>query len=146
MSEASALSWGRSSVENADVAMMRSHVVALPLIVGVAATVLAPAARANNVVTYEVVSDSISQAGVEYVDGSGRKLLQSVRLPWRFDVTLDDARGPTGRGAQIRADWRPTAAPARWVTVRIYDGADLLCQSTLDVGNATCYGNTPHLA
>jgi hypothetical protein len=112
--------------------MIRNGVAALPLILGIAATVLAPPARPADVVTYEVASDSIQQVNVEYVDA-----------PWRFDVTLDDARGPTGRGAQVRADWRPTAAPSRWVTVRIYAGGRLLCQSTLDVGDATCYGNTP---
>jgi hypothetical protein len=126
--------------------MIRNRVAALPLIVGIAATVLAPPAHASDAVTYEVVSERISTINVEYVDATGRKLLESVPLPWRFDVTLDDARGPTGRGAQVRADWRPTAAPSRWVTVRIYDGGRLLCQSTLDVGNATCYGNTPYVA
>jgi hypothetical protein len=126
--------------------MIRNRVAALSLIVGVAATVLAPPAHASDAVTYEVVSERISTMNVEYVDATGRKLLESVPLPWRFDVTLDDARGPTGRGAQVRADWRPTAAPSRWVTVRIYDGGRLLCQSTLDVGNATCYGNTPYVA
>jgi hypothetical protein len=123
--------------------MIRNRVAALPLILGIAATVLAPPARPADVVTYEVASDSIQQVNVEYVDATRRKLLESVPLPWRFDVTLDDARGPTGRGAQVRADWRPTAAPSRWVTVRIYAGGRLLCQSTLDVGDATCYGNTP---
>jgi hypothetical protein len=107
---------------------------------------LAPAARANDVVTYEVVSDSIPQANVEYVDASGRRLLESVPLPWRLDVTLDDATGPTGRGAQVRADWRPLKSKWRSVTVRIYQGSNLLCQSTLDVGDATCYGNTPHVS
>lgn len=125
--------------------MILNRVAALPLILGITATVLAPPARANDVVTYEVVSDRIPQVNVEYVEASGRKLLESVPLPWRFDVTLDDARGPTGRGgAQVRADWRPTAAPSRWVTVRIYSNGQLLCQNTIDVGNATCYGNTPH--
>jgi hypothetical protein len=125
---------------------MRHRAAALPLIVGVAATMLAPAARANDVVTYEVVSDSIPQANVEYVDAAGRKLLESVPLPWRLDVTLDDATGPTGRGAQVRADWRPYKSKWRLVTVRIYQGSNLLCQSTLDVGDATCYGNTPHVS
>jgi hypothetical protein len=126
--------------------MIRSRAAALPLTLGVAAAVLAPWARANDVVTYEIVSDSIPMVSVEYVDQSGRKLLKTVPLPWRFDVPLDDPRGPIGHGAQVRADWRPLAGPSRWVTVRIYDGADLLCQSTLDVGNATCYGNTPHVS
>jgi hypothetical protein len=119
---------------------------ALPLIVGVAATMLAPAARASDVVTYEVVSDTIPQVNVEYVDASGRKLLQAEPLPWRIAVTLDDASGPTGPGAQVRADWRPFKSKWRMVTVRIYDGPNLLCQSTLDVGDATCYGNTPHVS
>jgi hypothetical protein len=83
---------------------------------------------------------------VEYVDDTGRKLLESVPLPWRLDVALDDAMGPTGRGAQVRADWRPAARPAQRVTVRIFSDGELLCQSILDVGNATCYGNTPHFS
>jgi hypothetical protein len=126
--------------------MIRNRVAALPLIVGIAATVLAPSAHASDRVTYEVVSERISTINVEYVDQTGRKLLESVPLPWRLDVTLDDARGPTGGGAQVRADWRRTAQPSLWVIVRIYDGGRLLCQSTLDVGNATCYGNTPYVA
>jgi hypothetical protein len=124
----------------------RHRAAALPLIVGVAATLFAPAAHANDVVTYEVVSDTIPQANVEYVDASGRTLLESVPLPWRLEVTLDDARGPTGPGAQVRADWRPLKSKWRMVTVRIYDGSNLLCQSTLDVGDATCYGNSPHVS
>jgi hypothetical protein len=124
----------------------RHRAAAFPVIVGVAATMLAPAARANDVVTYEVVSESIPQVNVEYVDASGRKLLESVPLPWRLDVTLDDAGGPTGRGAQLRADWRPLKSKWRTVTVRIYQGSNLLSQSTLDVGDATCYGNTPHIS
>ncbi len=104
---------------------------------------LAPAAHAGDVVTYEVVSNTIPQVNVEYVDGSGRHLIEAVPLPWRLDVPLDDPRGPTGRGAQVRVDWRPLKSKNRTVTVRIYDGPDLLCQSTLDVGDATCYGNTP---
>jgi hypothetical protein len=125
---------------------IRGRAATLPLILAVAATLLAPPVRASDSVTYEIVSDGIPTASVEYVDQSGRKLLKSVPLPWRRDVSLDDARGPIGQGAQVRADWRPLARPARWVTVRIYDGPDLLCQSTLDVGNVTCYGNTPHVS
>jgi hypothetical protein len=146
MSVASARSRGRSSADTRDAPVRRHRAAALPLIVGVAATLLAPAARANDVVTYEVVSDNVPQANVEYVDESGRKLLESVPLPWRLEVTLDDARGPTGRGAQVRADWRPLKSKGRMVTVRIYQGSNLLCQSTLDVGDATCYGNTPHVS
>jgi hypothetical protein len=109
-------------------------------------TAVAPPAHATDSVTYEVMSDRISLVSVEYVDDTGRKLLTSVPLPWRLDVALDDAQGPTGRGAQVRADWRPTARLAQWVTVRIFSNGELLCQSILDVGNATCYGNTPHFS
>jgi hypothetical protein len=126
--------------------MTRNWVAALPLILGIGAAVLAPPAHASDAVTYEVVSERISMMSVEFIDQTGRKLLESVPLPWRLDVTLDDAKGPTGRGAQVRADWRPTARPSLWVIVRIYSNGQLLCQTTLDVGNATCYGNTPHVA
>jgi hypothetical protein len=126
--------------------MTRNRVAALPLILAIGAAILAPPAHASDAVTYEVVSERISTINVEYVDQTGRKLLKSVPLPWRLDVTLDDAKGPTGGGAQVRADWRPTAQPSLWVIVRIYSNGQLLCQTTLDVGNATCYGNTPHIS
>ena len=116
---------------------------ALSLILGVSATLLAPAAHAGDLVTYEVVSNTIPQVNLEYVDGSGRKLLEGIPLPWRLEVPLDDARAPTGRGAQLRVDWRPFKSKNRTVVVRIYDGPNLLCQSTIDIGDATCYGNTP---
>lgn len=113
---------------------------------GVATMLVAPTGRATDAVTYEVASDAITSLDVEYVDQAGRRLLTGVTLPWRLDVTLDDAKGPLGHGGQLRADWRPRAGPAKWVTVRILSNGRLLCQSTLDVGNATCYGNTPHIA
>lgn len=116
-------------------------------VLAAAATALAPSANAADAVTYEVLADAaISTMSVEYVDSTGRKLLQNVGLPWRLDVTLEDAEGPTGPGAQLRADWRGTAWPGRWVRVNIFSNGRLLCQSTLDVGNATCYGNTPHMS
>lgn len=113
---------------------------------GLTATALAGPAHADDVVTYEIVSGTIPVVDVEYVDSNGRTYLTAVPLPWRTDVALDDAQGPTGRGAQLRADWRRIRGPARWVTVRIFEGSKLLCQSTLDVGNIACYGNTPHVA
>lgn len=111
----------------------------------------APSARAEDLVTYEVTSDDIGMLNLEYVDQTGRKVLHDVVLPWRLDVMLDDARGPVGQGAQIRVDWRWRPSLewwkfTRWVTVRIYSDGELLCQSTLYVSNATCYGNTPHIA
>ncbi len=105
-----------------------------------------PSARAADTVTYEVVSDSIPMVDIEYIDQVGRRLITAIPLPWRLDVPLLDAQGPTGRGAQLRADWRRIRGPAKWVTVRIFEAGRALCQSTLDVGNATCYGNTPHFS
>ena len=121
----------------------RLGAAALSLILGVTATSLAPAAQAGDLVTYEVVSNTIPQVNVEYIDRSGRHLIEGVALPWRLDVLLDDPRGPTGRGAQVRVDWRPFKSKNRTVTVRISDGPNLLCQSTIDIGDATCYGDTP---
>jgi hypothetical protein len=126
--------------------MIGSRISALVAVIGVPVVMSAPTAHAADAVTYEVVSESISMMnGIEYVDSTGRKLIQNVPLPWRLGVTLDDAGGPTGRGAQLRADWRPTAAPSRWVVVSISSNGKLLCRSALDVGNATCYGNTPYI-
>lgn len=118
----------------------------LALGTGLVGTAFATPASAEDLVTYEIVSDSIPTVDVEYFDRDGRQHLMGVRLPWRQAVTLEDAKGPTGFGAQLRADWRGLRGPARWVTVRIYSGSTLLCQSTLDVGNIACYGNTPHVA
>lgn len=109
-----------------------------------AGPVAAPMAQAADAVTYEIVSDTIPVVDVEYLQPGGRVLVTGVPLPWRIDVPLDDAQGPTGTGAQVRADWRRIRGPAKWVTVRIYSNGSLLCESVLDVGNATCYGNTPH--
>lgn len=111
-----------------------------------ASPAFAAPAVATDAVTYEIVSDTIAAVDIEYMQQGGRTLITSVPLPWRIDVPLDDAQGPTGRGAQLRADWRRTRGSAKWVTVRIYSAGRLLCESTLDVGNATCYGNTPHFA
>lgn len=107
---------------------------------------VAPPAYGAQAVTYEIVSNSVPVVDVEYIDTNGRTTVRGVALPWRITVLLDDPKGPTGVGAQLRADWRWDRGPARWVTVRIFEGPKLLCQSTLDVGNIACYGNTPHVA
>ncbi len=115
------------------------------LITGVAAVMFAPGARAEDNVTYEVVSDFIDSANVEYYDHSERKAQQQVALPWRTTVAVIDAVSPTRDGAEIRADWRRYGRfRDKYVTVRIYLQGRVLCESTLDVGNATCYGSTPH--
>jgi hypothetical protein len=149
MSAASGPLSEQSSVRARSANMSGPSAKALVLALVAGAAVLmnpAPSAQASDSVTYEIVSDSIPTVDVEYVDQSGRRLVTGVTLPWRLDAVLDNPQGQTGPGAQLRADWRRIRGPAKWVTVRIYQGAQLLCQSTLDVGNATCYGNTPHVS
>jgi hypothetical protein len=127
--------------------MNPTHVLASIVITSVAAAVLAPTAHANDSVTYEVTSDqgNVPAANVEYNENSKRKALQQVPLPWRLTVDVPDASSPTITSAEIRADWRRYRWAFRYVTVRIYRGDKLLCESTLDVGDATCYGSTPHM-
>jgi hypothetical protein len=126
--------------------MNRRCALATALLTGIAAMVCAPAAHAEDSITYEIVSaqDNVPAANVEYNERSGRRALQQVSLPWRLTVDVPNAVSPTKDGAEIRADWRPYRWPYKYVTVRIYLGANLLCESTLDVGDATCYGSTPH--
>lgn len=104
-----------------------------------------PAAWADDLVTYEVVSADVGTANVEYVDTTGRVAMEGVALPWRTHTVVHAVRGAPPDGSQVRVDWRPSAAPARWVTVRIIYGGKVICQNTLDVGDATCYGITPRI-
>jgi hypothetical protein len=134
--------------------MKRLALIAISVLGGLAGVTQAPVAHAQDVVTYEIFSDSVgSLAGVEYRDVSGKHQLGPVLLPWRLTVPVADATSPTADGAELRADWRPpfrTAATVgrvllgKFVTVRIYRGDELLCESILDVGNVTCYGSVPH--
>ena len=102
----------------------------------------APCAQAtDDVVTYEVVSNFVDHANIVYVDPQQRAFVWQAALPWRMDTAV---LGGIDR-AEIRADWRPNERPNKWVTVRIIHDGKVLCQSTLDLGNATCYGNTPHI-
>lgn len=124
----------------------RSIVTAL--ISGAIAMGLAPIARADESVTYEVVSNFVGVAdNIEYFDGSTRQFRENVPLPWRTDLTMANPRSLSTDGAEVRADWRSSIAapvwqPGKWVTVRLYVGGTLRCQNTLDVGNAACYGST----
>jgi hypothetical protein len=131
--------------------MMRMQLMIASLIAGVPAVVLAPAARADDTVTYEVFSDSVGAANIEYVDHSGRKSLENVPLPWRTDATVVSLRNTSIDGdAEVRADWRPNRAIAgtpngfanHWVTVRVSFQGKVICENTLDVGDAACYGST----
>lgn len=127
----------------------RNRLVAVALVTGLSPMLApTPAARADNGVTYEVVSDFVGVAdNIEYFDGSTRQLIEHVQLPWRTDVTIANPRSLSTDGAEVHADWRSSIAapvwrPGKWVTVRIYIGKTLQCQNTLDVGNAACYGST----
>jgi hypothetical protein len=103
----------------------------------------APApAHADDVVTYEIVSDSVTVANVEWQDLAGRMYAQAVPLPWRMDARVTAVGDAPPDGSQVRADWRSSAWPTRWVTVRITYQGKVICQSTLDIGNASCYGIT----
>jgi hypothetical protein len=126
--------------------MNRIHIFAVALLVGIAAVASVPPAHADDSVTYEIVSDQnlVPAANVEYSDHSERRTLQQVSLPWRLTVDVPNAVSPTKDGAEIRADWRPYRWPYKYVTVRIYFRGGLVCETTLDVGDATCYGSTPH--
>ena len=101
-----------------------------------------PTAWAEDVVTYEVFSETVRLANVEYQTTAGRMAMESVALPWRMETPVHSVAGPPPDGSQVRADWRPVAAPRRWVSVRIIHQERVICQSTLDIGNATCYGIT----
>jgi len=112
------------------------------LLMVLASTSTAPSVdAADDIVTYEIVSDSVDVVNIEYMDPQRRILVEHVPVPWRMDTAVLGGRDR----AELRADWRPTARPNKWVTVRILVGGKVICQSTLDIGNATCYGNTPHI-
>ena len=93
-------------------------------------------------VTYEVVSDRITAANIQWQDDTGRRFASWAALPWRVDVHMREPLRPPPEGSQIRADWRPHAFPGIWVTVRIIYRGEVICQNVLDVGNAACYGVT----
>lgn len=124
----------------------RIQVLAVTVISGIATLLAAPTAHADDSVTYEVVADQglISAANIEYNEHSERKTLLQVSLPWRLTVAVPNAVSPARNGAELRADWGPYRWPYKYVTVRIYLGNRLLCENTLDVGNATCYGGVAH--
>lgn len=116
--------------------------VALP---AAALLAYAPPALADDHVTYEVVSDYVQVADIEYQDVAGRLWAFQAPLPWRTDAAVSAVRDAPPTGSQVRADWRSAAAPGRWLTVRIIYRGTVICQSTLDLGNATCYGATPRI-
>ncbi len=130
---------------------LRYYLVAA-ITVGAAVLPQPPSARAADEVTYEVFSDIVPFVkGIEYRDVSGKTLLQNVPLPWRATVAVAEPFSKEN-GSELRADWRPDFRTAttvgrvlqgQWVTVRISLQGRILCENTLDVGNATCYGSVP---
>ncbi|MGN7780679.1 hypothetical protein ACTJJE_14295 [Mycolicibacterium sp. 22603] len=118
---------------------------ALPLMIAAPAALAEDTAAPADVVTYEVVSPVVRAANIEYVTETGRIFAPNVALPWRFTVPVPNALRPPPDGSQVRADWRSTRGPARWVSVRVYVNGTLICQNTLDIGNAACYGSTPRI-
>ncbi|CAJ1584599.1 hypothetical protein [[Mycobacterium] wendilense] len=99
-------------------------------------------AWADELVTYEVVSDHIDTVNIEYQDVTGRLWAVHAPLPWRIDANVRAVRDAPPHGSQVRAHWREKASPGRWVTVRVIHRGEVLCQNTLDLGNAACYGIT----
>lgn len=112
------------------------------LLMAVASVAHPAPAWADETVTYEVVSDYIESADIEYQGVSGRQWAFRAQLPWRTDTTVQAVLEAPPTGSQVRADWRGREAPGRWVSVRIIYRGQLVCQNTLDLGNATCYGIT----
>lgn len=111
----------------------------------VSALITSSTAWADDLVVYEVFSSDIGIANIEYQDLSGRVSVQSVVLPWRTDAVVRAVGGPPPSGSQVRADWRPSAGPSKWATVRISYQGKVICQNTLDVGDAACYGVTKRI-
>jgi hypothetical protein len=114
-----------------------------------AALFSAAPARAADAVTYEITSDQLAEvSSLQYIDRSGRVDLGPTPLPWRMDVTLEDADTSVLKGgAEVRTEWLfPLRARWKYVVVSIYSNGTLLCRSTVNIGNATCYGNIPHFS
>lgn len=120
--------------------MVRIHLAGMAtLITGVCVIAGAPAARASDLVVYEVTSSDIAAADVEYTDLGGQNAQQQVPLPWRINATVATARS---NDTVVNAKW--AKEKSKWLTVRIYSRGSLLCEKTRDTGDLTCYGDTDH--
>ena len=118
--------------------MIRVQLMLISLLTGISAVAMAPAASADAPVMYEVTSSDVAAANIAYSDVSGQKEFENVALPWRTNATVANAHSTD---ASLRAEWQPAAARYKWVTVRVYAHGSLLCETTLDVGTAACYGS-----
>jgi hypothetical protein len=94
----------------------------------------APSAGADGAVMYEVISNYIGSASVDFTDGSGRTSLPEVVLPWRQNVQVSD---PYSIDTTLHVTWLG-AQRYKWVKVRIYTRGSLLCEGTFDTGEGLC--------
>lgn len=134
---------------------MRGVLIMVSLITGIPAVVLAPPARADDTVLYEVLSGYVHSVNVEYYDHSELISLRDVPLPWRATATVTNPSSQSTDGAQLHVHWRPADQLTRvtrneteetWATIRIYVRGSLICQSTADSGEAACYGDRASLS
>lgn len=121
-----------------------STVAVVSTIGGISLMAAAPAAHAEDFVTYEVLSGSVSSVNVEYYDRSEPISLAGLPLPWRTNATVVNPSSQSTDGARLRANWRETQGNG-WVTIRIFMRGSLICESTQTKGKASCYGNWPSL-
>lgn len=119
----------------------RSLRLAAAVITAAATLALAPPVHADDSVMYEVRSPQVHVADIFFTDVYGEHLLQNEPLPWRANVSVVD---PHGAGTVLRVDWHSEASRYKWVTIRIFTHGSLLCENTLDSGEARCDGRGPY--
>lgn len=126
--------------------MIRVGCLATSLITAISAVGVAPAARADVGVTYEVISGYIHSVSVEFNDRSQPISLQNVSLPWRTNAMVVNPKSQLADGAKLSANWQPPAEKfGGWVTIRIFVRGSLICESSQKKGKASCYGDHPTL-
>lgn len=92
----------------------------------------------DNTVTYEVISDAITNANVEYFDGTASQQVDNVTVPWKTDATVGDLGNGAKQAnhAEMKVSWTPI--PGEVVTTRITYKDKVICQNTVDTGQASC--------
>lgn len=94
----------------------------------------------DKTVIYEIVSDTVTKANVQYFDGTELQPGEGITLPWKVEAKVGDmSRGAkTANHAEIEADWTSSDDPTGAVTVRIYFQDKVVCQNTTATGTARC--------
>jgi hypothetical protein len=126
--------------------MIRVGCIATLLITTISALGVAPAARADVGVTYEIVSGYIHSVNLEYYDGSQPISLDGAPLPWRTNAMVVNPNSELTDGARLRANWQAPEEESAWVTIRIFSRGSLICESSQTKGKASCYGDHPSLS